>query len=188
MIIVRWATLWENLFIPYVNNKGADQPAHSRSLISAFVVCCLNVKTLTSLCSWAGQFESYLVANPQRQVFLVTWLRWYRSRHFFLPFEPWRDKTNKMSVHPAKTWISLGIRPVWSESLLCTHWVAKDPRFLHEDSEDSDQTGRCPGWPESSLDAHSLCWFVMSRLIYVNFACKQTLQYIIKNIYHKKDI
>ena len=27
-----------NLFIPYANNKGADQPAHLRSLISAFVV------------------------------------------------------------------------------------------------------------------------------------------------------
>ena len=26
----------------YVNNKGADQPAHSRSLISAFVVRCLD--------------------------------------------------------------------------------------------------------------------------------------------------
>ena len=26
----------------YTNNKGADQPAHSRSLISAFVVRCLD--------------------------------------------------------------------------------------------------------------------------------------------------
>ena len=26
----------------YANNKGADQPAHLRSLISAFVVCCLD--------------------------------------------------------------------------------------------------------------------------------------------------
>ena len=26
----------------YANNKGADQPAHPRSLISAFVVCCLD--------------------------------------------------------------------------------------------------------------------------------------------------
>ena len=26
----------------YVNNKGADQPAHQRSLISAFVVRCLD--------------------------------------------------------------------------------------------------------------------------------------------------
>ena len=37
-----WATSWENLFMPYTNNKGADQPAHPRSLISAFVVRCLD--------------------------------------------------------------------------------------------------------------------------------------------------
>ena len=36
------ATSWENLFMSYANNKGADQPAHSRSLISAFVVRCLD--------------------------------------------------------------------------------------------------------------------------------------------------
>ena len=30
------------------------------------------------------------------------------------PYEPWHDKTNKMSVRPAKTQISLGIHPVWS--------------------------------------------------------------------------
>ena len=45
-----------------------------------------------------------------------------------------------MSVRPAKTQISLGICPVWSESSLCTQRVAKDPSFLHVDSEDSDQT------------------------------------------------
>ena len=28
--------------MPYVNNNGADQPAHPGSLISAFVVCCLD--------------------------------------------------------------------------------------------------------------------------------------------------
>ena len=42
------------------------------------------------------------------------------------------------------TQISLGIRPVWSESSLCAQWVAKDPSFLHADSEDSDQTRRMP--------------------------------------------
>ena len=49
-----------------------------------------------------------------------------------------------MSVRPAKTQISLGIRPVWSESSLsarrnlgplATHWAQ---------SEDSDQTSRMP--------------------------------------------
>ena len=53
-------------------------------------------------------------------------------------FEPPHDKTNKMNVRPAKTQISLGIRLVWSESSLCAEWVAKDPSFLHADSEDSD--------------------------------------------------
>ena len=41
-----------------------------------------------------------------------------------------------MTVCPANTQISRGIRPVWSESSLCTQWVAKDPSFLHADSED----------------------------------------------------
>ena len=59
-------------------------------------------------------------------------------------FEPRHDKTGKMCVRPAKTQISLGIRPVWSEFSLsawrklgsiATHWAH---------SEDSDQTGRMP--------------------------------------------
>ena len=58
--------------------------------------------------------------------------------------EPRYDKTNKVSVRPAKTQISLGIRLVWPESSLsawrklgslATHWAH---------SEDSDQTGRMP--------------------------------------------
>ena len=40
--IYKWATSWENLFMPYANNKGADQPAHPCSLISTFVVRCLD--------------------------------------------------------------------------------------------------------------------------------------------------
>ena len=56
--------------------------------------------------------------------------------------EPRHDKTNKLSVLP--TTISLSIRPVLSETLLCVQWVAKDPSFLHADSKDSDQTGRMP--------------------------------------------
>ena len=56
-------------------------------------------------------------------------------------FEPHHDNTNKMTLRPAKTQISLGIRPVWSESSLCAQWVAKDPRFL---LEKTDQTGQMP--------------------------------------------
>ena len=60
------------------------------------------------------------------------------------------DKTNKKTVRPAKTQISLG----WSESLLCNHWVAKDPRFLHVNTNTLIRLGRCPVWPESLLGAH----------------------------------
>ena len=47
-------------------------------------------------------------------------------------------------VRPAKSQISMGIRPVWSEPSLYALWIAKDPGFLYADSEDSDQTGRMP--------------------------------------------
>ena len=78
--------------------------------------------------------------------------------------EPSHDETNKMSVRPAKTQISLGICPVWSESSLCAQWVAKDPSFLHADSEDWSD------WANAQADL-SLRWahphfvgFVMSWL------------------------
>ena len=61
-----------------------------------------------------------------------------------IQIEPPHNKTNKMTMRTTKTQISLSIHPVWSESSLCTQWVAKDPRFLHADSEDSDQTGWMP--------------------------------------------
>ena len=61
--------------MPYANNKGTNQPAHPRSLISILVVRCLDsiipilakskISRLASFCSWAGRFESYLVANPK---------------------------------------------------------------------------------------------------------------------------
>ena len=68
-------------------------------------------------------------------------------------------KPNKMTVCPAKTQISLGIHPVWSGSFLCAHWVAKDPSFLHVDSEDWSD------WAVAQADlslrwAHMpFCWF-----------------------------
>ena len=54
----------------------------------------------------------------------------------FIKIEPGHDKTIKMSMCPAKTQISLGICPPWSESSLCTKWVTKDQSFLRVDSKD----------------------------------------------------
>ena len=58
----------------YANNKGADQPAHSRRLISAFVVRCLvsisryysqNFKTLASFCGCTGCLRLALSEIPE---------------------------------------------------------------------------------------------------------------------------
>ena len=58
--------------------------------------------------------------------------------------EPRHDKTNKMSVRPAKTQINLGIRPVWSESSLSAWRNLGSLATYWAQSEDSDQTGRMP--------------------------------------------
>ena len=49
-------------------------------------------------------------------------------------------KPTKWHVRPAKTQISLGIRPTWSESSLCAQWIAKNTRLLQAGSDASDQT------------------------------------------------
>ena len=88
-----------------------------------------------------------------------------------------KTKPTKWPMHPAKTQISLGIRPVWSESSLCAQWVAKDPSFLHEDSEDSDQIWRMPRliWVFAGHTGHFV-GFVMKRLNYSGL--KLSLQYL----------
>ena len=45
------ATSWEILFLPYADNKDADQPAYPRSLIIACVVRCLD-SILPKLAKW----------------------------------------------------------------------------------------------------------------------------------------
>ena len=81
-----------------------------------------------------------------------------RSTH-----EPRHDKTIKVTVRPAKTQISLGIRPVWSESSLSA-WrklVSLANPWAH--SEDSDQTERMP----------RLCWvFAGHTLILLFLSCR----------------
>ena len=56
---------------------------------------------------------------------------------------------------------------LWPESSQCTQWVAKDPSFLHADSEDSDQTGQMPRliWVFAGRTCHFV-GFVMGWLVY----------------------
>ena len=73
----------ENLFMPYANNRGADQPAHPHSLISAFVVRCQNciisilAKSKISRLQLASEAEqpslSLTWSETLKTGFLVTW-------------------------------------------------------------------------------------------------------------------
>ena len=56
----------------YANNKGADQPAHPRSLISAFVGRCLD--SVMSLVSVTKKIKPHMLASVAEQACLsVTW-------------------------------------------------------------------------------------------------------------------
>ena len=66
----------------------------------------------------------YQNRERDHQIFVVCFSFGYNVKSILvirekaLKFEPPPDKTSKISVRPAKTQISLGICPVWSESLL----------------------------------------------------------------------
>ena len=60
-------------------------------------------------------------------------------------------------------WLSQFLIIAYLFTLLCAQWVAKEPRFLHAVSEDSDQTGRMP----------RLIWvFAGRRLILLVLSCR----------------
>ena len=89
----------------------------------------------------AKTWHKYMQFTKYRMIKIECLLQCFYS---FSISEPRHDKTNKMTVRPAKTQISLGICPVWSESSLsawrklgslATHWAH---------SKDADQTGRMP--------------------------------------------
>ena len=56
--------------------------------------------------------------------------------------EPPHDKPNKMNCAPSEDSDQPGPPPSLIRVFACAQSVAKEPSFLHADSEDSDQTGR----------------------------------------------
>ena len=128
------------------------------------------LKSVILLASSGSKFQSFAASNlnyyyqtllwvlgsSSRFVYMKTWRKnWLAyltdatmstKRWNLLQTKNWAAswQNNKVSVRPAKTQITLGIRPVCLESSLCAQWVAKDPSCLHADSEDTDQTGWMP--------------------------------------------
>ena len=59
------------MFMPYANSRGADQPAHPRSLISAFVVRCLD--SIIPLLAIAEISRLQLVSVAEQAGLSLTW-------------------------------------------------------------------------------------------------------------------
>ena len=147
--------------------------AHPRSLISTFVVRYFdsiipilanskNFKTLAGLCSWAGRFESYLVANPE-DMFSRDETHMEKSQE--------RDQVKKNSnvsrsmTKPTKClWAQRRLRSACTSAQsdqsslsawrrfgsLATHWAH---------SEDSYQTGRMQADLSLRWAHMPFCWF-----------------------------
>ena len=74
-------------------------------------------------------------------------------------------KPTKWSVRLVKTQISLGIHPVWSEFTV----RMKKPWFFSFPLSGQwrlIRLGGCPGWSESSLGAHVICWFCYAAALF----------------------
>ena len=145
---------WRNhgsLTTQWVHSKDSDQTWRMPRLIWVFA----RRKLIVLVLSCRGS----IVNNPMLPLRDIPWCGCGPDDFKLLStivqlYEPRHDKTNKMSVCPAKTQISLGICPVWSKSspghlpslirVFAVPWVAKDTWFLHADSEDSEQTGQMP--------------------------------------------
>ena len=113
------------MLMPYADNKGADQPAHPRNLISAFVVRCLDsiipllaiskkLKTLDSFWSRAAQFESHLVGHPKYRFprdeaqYIIAWLS-------SCPTPPMYHHTKQIQATPAMSTSHISILPLMSK-------------------------------------------------------------------------
>ena len=155
--------------MPYANNKDADQPAHPRSLISTFVIRCLDSMTCILAIAISKISRFYLASVAEQDGLNLTWSKipddmFSRGVAHIIMFL-WRNTENYPLLSPntldpifgpSQIPIWAAVRPVSSKSSLsawrklgslATHWVH---------SEDSDQTGRM----------HTLfVGFVMLRLI-----------------------
>ena len=103
---------WCVMLLPYANNKGANQPAHPRSLISTFVVCCL-LYYLSSEQNWIA----VVAISCENVVFLAFRLCGFslcrlNCLPFFLVWCMWQDA----ECDCIGSW-SLPFRLIWDQTI-----------------------------------------------------------------------
>ena len=109
-----WARPWENLFMTYANNKGAIQPAHPRSIISAFVVRCLDsIIPLVSI----SKISSLLLAAVAAQAGLCfTWSKTPKTGFLVTRLISYPEKRRLyVTTHEAKNFMKLCVTQTMSD-------------------------------------------------------------------------
>ena len=147
----------------YANNKGADQPAHPRSLISSFVVRCLDsVMSLVSV----TKISSIMLASVAEQSSLsLTW--WETPEDMFshddahVKVQFWYDTVHKeMEVCTIYIFSSLTVSNLWTK-----HAIANGPGHAKMSYAICEQQRRRSACASAQSDQHLCCsllrWYDM---------------------------
>ena len=133
-----WATSWQNLLLPYANNKSADQ----------LVVCCLDsIIPLFAIAEISRPYlfsvaESYMVANP--------WDRFSRANNVVLQTPHWWES-------PLRWMPYLYFVTFWQ---LCHTAIRYSRETDKVDIWAAIWQNQQNDWADLSLRwAHSFCWF-----------------------------
>ena len=146
----------------WANSQDSDQTGRMPRLIWVFAGCMFILLVLSWGGSdrWASDANWRIVFHSSPYVLGIHLIRLSEALLMSTGniIEPPHDKTNKMTCAPTQS--------DQTESSLCTHWVGKDSRFLHVDSEDFYQNKRMPRliWVFTGRTVNFV-GFVMMRLI-----------------------
>ena len=99
------------------------------------------------LCSHISSIFTWAISNDFYNIKICLGLK-YMSRLM--------SKATIWPVHPAKTQISLGIRPVWSVFVVRSVGSWGPKFFFMWTAKTLIRLGGCPGWCESLLGAHTI--------------------------------
>ena len=118
-----------------------------------------------------------MIVTFSRFEMIVTFSRF--SRYLLILLQILLNNLSHDMIKPTKSVCAQRrLRSAWASAqsdhslLLCAQWVAKDPSFLHADSDDSDQTGWMP----------SLIWvFARRTVILLVLSCRGSSTIMILN-------
>ena len=140
--------------LSYANNKGADQPAHPRSLISAFVVRCLD--SITSLDSIAEISRLQLASVAAQAGLCLAWSE--TPEDTFCHVVAHIDVVGRENTK--RCWSRWMCRLICScvDHIWATSWQNQQNSMCAQQrlrSAQSDQSPRCPAWRKlGSLATH----------------------------------